>query len=422
MDPEWLDGMFRHPNQRCTVAVLDGGSPPAMSVIRSLGARGVHVTVLDASPRVAGRYSCYAAAYQPSPPLEATDEMVDWLASRLAAGTIGAVVPTSDQSVFVNAVAHREANLDASPGTLDVAAAWRALHKGEFGRACASAGVPTLPYALPVNVDDAVASATELGYPVVLKPRSHVGVGLHRGVVVDTEAELRAHFRPLGIERGSVHASELDRDLEWPMVQRFVEPQHGEVLSITGCFDEDGGLMVVDACRKLRQWPPTLGVGSLFEVVDHDPLIETGVEVARAVLGRGLFEIEFVVDSRTGESWPIDLNPRGYGQMELAVSRGNDLPGCWFELETGISLRPLPVAEKVPEVWQARLTLYPGLIADALRSLSSRHSIDDSFAALRRPSIDAMYRRDDLVPAVVLGAQMLRRPGNLIRPFIRPAR
>ena len=103
----------------------------------------------------------------------------------------------------------------------------------------------------------------------MLKPRSHVKIGGHRGHVVASPSELRLGFRPFPVE-----PSPYDVNLALPLLQHYVPPDAASVVSVTGFIDESGRALAVDHCEKLRQWPPRLGIGCLFRAVPPQPFTE----------------------------------------------------------------------------------------------------------------------------------------------------
>src|SRR5262249_29551982 len=133
------------------------------------------------------------------------------------------------------------------------AAVRRCLFKGKFDEAMRDIGFPTLPTAAPNSLEGALDAAKVIGYPVVLKPRSHVGVGAHRGVLVPSESELERVYAPFMV--GDAHESALRHvpDLSHPLVQRYVEMGTATVVSITGCLDRDGTPLAVAHSRKVSQ-------------------------------------------------------------------------------------------------------------------------------------------------------------------------
>ena len=69
------------------------------------------------------------------------------------------------------------------------------LFKDRFDAACARSGFRTPWAAYPASVEDARSLAHTFPYPALLKPRSHVGIGLARGEVVRDADALRCAYR-----------------------------------------------------------------------------------------------------------------------------------------------------------------------------------------------------------------------------------
>lgn len=402
-----------------SVAVLDPEGPPGLAFIRSLGARGLEVNAFSPDRWPSGRMSRYVSDVRTSPSAFDTDAYVDWLTEEMREDRIGLVAPTSDYTVYAAALAADRAGRAPGPGMVSLDRLWSVLHKGRFGEHMADIGFPTVEYRLPTSVDDACDAAEELGYPLILKPRSHVGVGLDRGGVVADRQELIEVFRPSTIGDGD-SALGRDPDLAWPMLQRYVEAAGSDVVSLSGCLDADGNVMALQQCVKRAQWPPKVGVGALFEAVEAEDLIERAVEAARATIGTGLFELEVCRDGRGG-AWPIDLNPRAYGQIALDIARGNDLPALWYGMVTGTELAPLPLRDPAPEVWRSGMTYYPHVMVDLITSGDRRAVLRRAVNDLRRPRVGSMLRRDDPLPAVALAIRMARSPGGLLRPLVKSA-
>lgn len=409
--------VWPHP-ARADVAVLDPDGPPGVAFIRALGRRAVPVDAFTHERLPAGRTSRHLRWLDRSPSPYDTDRYVDWLADRMARDDIGLVAPTSDYAVFAAAAAMDLVGIDPPPGISGLAATWSCLHKGEFATHMERIGFPTVPQRLPTSLDDALVAADELGYPVMVKPRTHVGVGLARGGIARDERELRTMFREADVTGAGRTAVSLDPDLGWPMIQAFRGGDHVDVVSVSGCLGPGGEVWAIGGCRKLAQWPPGAGIGSLFESYPIDDVTELAVAAVRSTLGAGIFELEVLVDRRTGERWPIDLNPRAYGQVALEIARGNDLPGLWYRLATGISLRSLPIPRTPPEVWQSGLTHLPGALIDVATGPDRRARAGALRTLMRRPRVGAMYDRDDPLPALVLGANLLSSPTTVIRPFL----
>src|SRR4029453_7824275 len=120
-----------------------------------------------------------------------------------------------------------------------------ALFKDRFQRAAEGVGFPMPASAAPTTTDEALAGAEEVGYPVVLKPRSHAGIGLRRGTVVNTPDGLASTFRPWPIRPGNDSVLAIAPDVAMPLVQHYFELGTADVISVTGYLDRSGDLAAV---------------------------------------------------------------------------------------------------------------------------------------------------------------------------------
>jgi len=225
-------------------------------------------------------------------------------------------------------------------------------------------------------------------------------------------------FRQYDVTGAERSGLQRDPDLGWPLMQSFRGGPSSDVVSISGCLGPDGDLWAIGGCRKLAQWPPGAGIGSLFEAIDPSPYVDITLAAVSATLGSGIFELELLIDHDTGDCWPIDLNPRAYGQVALEIARGNDLPALWYRMATGIELRPLPQVSPQPEVWQSGLTYLPGAVMDIAAGPDRSTKLAAFRELMARPRVGSIYDRDDPKPARALVIDMLRHPGSIIRPFI----
>jgi predicted ATP-grasp superfamily ATP-dependent carboligase len=197
------------------------------------------------------------------------------------------------------------------------------------------------------------------------------------------------------------------------MVQEYVPGALDNLYSVSGVLGEAGEPVAVAASRKVAQWPPTLGIGIQFEPATDADLISRGTALASGVLGRGIFEVELIRDERTSDWVAIDLNPRAHGFISFDIARNNDLPLLWYRLVTGEVVEPArPTRDDL--VWTHG-------VPHTVRRWVSR--IKGTAAAERRatPSVDIVNDRRDPLPSVPFLAVMLRHPGGLLRPFLKPA-
>jgi predicted ATP-grasp superfamily ATP-dependent carboligase len=87
--------------------------------------------------------------------------------------------------------------------------------------------------------------------------------------------------------------------------------------------------------RSLRIYPPEAGISAFAETVPRDAELERGVGALLSQLRwSGLFQAQFL-HRADGGAYLIDLNPRAYGSLALAIAAGANLPAIWAQLLLG---------------------------------------------------------------------------------------
>jgi len=152
---------------------------------------------------------------------------------------------------------------------------------------------------------------------------------------------------------------------------------------------------------------------SLVQIAHEDArILESGLQIVDRLLSRGIFEVELLAD---GDAlYAIDLNPRGFGFLELDMARGADLPWLWFRS----TLEPLQ-RESGPRASvqvEARHWLMRLLRAIARPRLFTPASTEQPPDRIRpRTSISMLGHWSDPLPMVVSCLKLLRHPRSLLR-------
>jgi D-aspartate ligase len=406
--------------KRCptdTVAVLDAESPPGLAFTRSLGRGGIGVRVYSPKRLPVARLSRYCTGFGACPDPEDSEEFLPWLQNETARGRYSLVAPTSDLLAFYMAEfpeVFPEAQQRAMPGK---EAVLNMLFKDRFDKTCRDQGI-AVPYTrFPTSIDEALADADSYPYPVILKPKSHVGVGLARGVVVHNAAEMRQHYGPYPQKPKQAVIMQRFPELAWPMIQEYVPDALKSLFSISGLLGADGQVVAVSGSRKTLQWPPTLGVGVVFEGWDEPAAMQEGLRFVQAALGRGIFELEFIYDRRTQRYVAIDLNPRAHGHIAFDMARHNNLPMLWYSLATGAPLQSLPAATDGVR-WIHGIPYHVGQIIGMATGPKRADKLRAYVSNLRGKTVDIIHDAHDPLPSLAHAAYMLRHPGGLIRPFL----
>jgi D-aspartate ligase len=395
------------------VTVFDPDTPGALAFVRSLGRAGVPVIVSGPGALPAARLSRYHAGFRRSPDPTDPERFIPWLEAEIDAGRITRVAPTSDLIAFYLALLRARLPPSVRAVLPSREAVEATLFKDRFDDACRGAGVAT-PFTLsPPSVEAAHDAAASLPYPVVLKPRSHVAVPLARGVVVEDADALRAAFQPYAVPEVWRRLLRRD-DLGLPVIQAWVGAGVEDLVAVSGMLGYGGDLLARTGHVKRGQWPPRVGVGTVFEPFAGAEVLDTAVTVVRRILGR--FELE-LVRLRDGTSLAIDLNPRAHGQIRFDVARQVDLPLIWYRATLGEITAP---AEAVtgPTVFHNGIPWHVGEWVAVARGPGRRARLDAYLAARRQPHVDIVHDRSDPLPSLAFAARLLRHPGGLLRPYL----
>ena len=292
------------------------------------------------------------------------------------------------------------------------------LFKDRFARRLEQVGFPGPPWAAPTTVDEAVEVARKLGYPVVLKPRSHIGIGVSRGLVVHDDGELRARFVPYPLSDSAHGIAERHPGLAFPLVQKMMTGRDVECMSVTGCLGRDGTLLASGTIRKVDQWGSPLAIGTVFEVTTPPTFFAHAVETVAQVLGTGIFEFEVLTDRASGEYWAIDLNPRGFGPISLDIENGNDLPLLWYGAATGAEMEPRSAVGRGRTTWRMGAPFYVGISVGLVLGPQRFGYLRQLLGSIAHPSTGAIHHWRDLRPGLAWLAWNLSHPGGLVRPHL----
>ncbi len=300
-----------------------------LAVCRSLHQAGYDVTATSFTALAPARWSRACTRWlRITDALEDTVQFAEQLADELARHSYVTLIAGSDSSLL--AISRERGRLQAltNLGLPPPDVVERALHRESLAAAAQQAGLTPAVSIHCKDVGQALDAARKLGFPVVLKSPEGAGtsdngvLNAPKGRAVATEANL--------VEAASEFHGE-------HLVQRWVE---GDIISFGGVI-ADGRLLGAAVSRYWRMWPTRSGSVTFSETVPVSPKLEDMVRrLLVAIDWEGIFEVE-LIQSGPEEFVPIDLNPRPYGSMALAVAAGAPLAAIWCDWLLGRDPRPV---------------------------------------------------------------------------------
>ncbi len=352
--------------------------------------------------------------------MEDTTRFLPWLRERVAAGDITRIAPTTDLIAYYSSVLREDFPPDVRRTIAPLAEIEQALIKSRFSAACVRLGQAVPETRTPDSLEGALAAAAELGYPLILKPKSHIAVGTaERGGLIYSEEELRARFHSYEAMPGQESLAERYPELRWPLLQRYIHSARRQVFSVTGLKDPDSGIVTAAVSYKREQWPPDVGTSVTQISLRNERVLEAGLQTVDGLISRGIFELELVVDGV--QLLAIDLNPRAFGFINLDIATGHDLPWLWFRSTLGQVVREAEPARRVSmEARHVLLYLLKRMVEWRVRG--PRPPVERRDRSRPREWMSIMGWPRDPLPLLISHARVLRHPRSLIRSLLATAR
>jgi D-aspartate ligase len=270
--------------------------------------------------------------------------------------------------------------------------------KAAFADHARKTGLPVPRTEVLQTRDDAKHAATTLTFPAVVKPSVKgprwTAATATKGFVVTAGEELVAAYDRCAKLAGLLIAQ------EW-----VPGPRH-EQYTCNAYFGADGTPLVTFVTRKIRQWPPEVGIGCAGVEVRNDEVAATTVALFGGVRFHGLAYLEMKRDARNGQLVVIEPNVgRPTGRSATAEAGGVQLLQTVYCDALGL---PLPANRTQRYVGAGWVDLRRDL-----QAICARHEqpvrAADWLRFIRGNTAHAIWSADDPAPFAVDLAQAAAR-------------
>jgi len=301
-------------------------SPSCYACLRSLKRQGVRTVVpsgYDNPPAFYSRYCDEAVSVDsPHDDLIAYRDAVLKLAARPSARTI---LPIFEEDAYLLSKYHERfaehVNIVVPPlGLLE-----RATDRIELAAVADSAGVPVAETQLLSDVE----SWSERQ---IVKSRYNLLTPDRFDDYPESEAHIIKQRAYLSPGAAPERAATIERMRHEPIVQEFVPAKNQYVF---GALYDSGSPVTTFQHRQIRGETYTGGGGAHRESVALPKLERVGRDLLDELDWHGLACIEFRRHKETGEFMLIELNPRAWRSMAVAVKAGADFPSDYLSMTAG---------------------------------------------------------------------------------------
>ena len=309
------------------VLVTDGHWRKTLAVVRSLGRRGIHVTVGERTHLNTSFFSkyCNRCMVYPSPRRYA-DQFIQFLLEEVKRNHYDCLLPMEEETLLLLARYQSEISKYTYLLIPDLKKIEFVRDKRNLIQFAEKQGIPVpKTFYSPPSLTLPPWGGGE-GEGFVIKPR------ISSGSFGISYLKRREDLIPL---YQKVHAK-----YPYPLIQEWI-PDGGGVFGLSALFDDVSNVKAAFVHKKLRMYPVQGGPSTLREGVHHPQIMELGLSLLKSLNWRGVAMVEFKLDPRDGIPKLMEVNPRFWGSLELAIASGVDFPYLILRMAQGENFEPV---------------------------------------------------------------------------------
>ncbi|MBP5356899.1 MAG: carbamoyl-phosphate synthase large subunit [Clostridia bacterium] len=213
----------------------------------------------------------------------------------------------------------------------------RAEDRELFKQMCQSIGEPVIPSEITYNIEEAVAAAERIGYPVVLRPAFTLG-GTGGGFAYN-ESELR-EVAANGFALSPVHEVLVEKSVRGYKEIEFEVMRDSNDHAITIC-----GMENIDPVGV--HTGDSAVVAPILSLSDKDlkMLNDSAIKIIKELKIEGGCNVQFALNPYSSEYYLIEVNPRVSRSSALASkASGYPIARVTAKIAVGMALEEIPVA------------------------------------------------------------------------------
>lgn len=300
------------------VLILDGMWNKSLAAVRSLGSKGLHVTAGEKTRLATALFSryCEKSFIYPSP-IGQQQKFLECLENELIRGRYDVVFPmelytqlllVSNKERFSKYCRIPFADKEKTLQIHDKAFLMKYAEKNGFE-------IPKTYFI--ENIDQLNEIAPEINYPSVIKPRNSSG---SRGLLyINNKEELiRSYLR-------------IHEKYPFPIIQECLQSD-GDIYGVGLLLNFESEVKASFVYKRLRSYPVNGGPSTLRESVKRDDVREIAESLLKSLKWTGVAHVEFKIDQRNGRPKLLEVNPRFWGSLQLAIESGVDFPYLLYKM------------------------------------------------------------------------------------------
>src|SRR5262249_29165276 len=133
---------------------------------------------------------------------------------------------------------------------------------------------------------------------------------------------------------------EVHEVLPRPLIQERI-PSGGEAIGVSVLFNFQSQLRACFVHRRIREFPLSGGPSSLRESGSPPAITDVAARLLRQLGWSGVAMVEFKVDPRDGVAKLMEVNPKFWGSLNLAIASGVDFPTLLYRMAVDGDVSPV---------------------------------------------------------------------------------
>jgi predicted ATP-grasp superfamily ATP-dependent carboligase len=178
----------------------------------------------------------------------------------------------------------------------------------------------------PENIDEVSSLTANWKGEAVIKPRKSSG---SRGIrYVKNPSQIPINYL------------EVSKKYPRPLIQERI-PSEGEGMGVFVLLNDKLETIAIFGHKRLREFPISGGPSTLRKSFRDDYLIDQTVTLFKKMELKGVAMAEYKMDMRYNKPVLMEINPRFWGSLQLAIHAGVNFPVLYYQTALGIKVNPI---------------------------------------------------------------------------------
>lgn len=309
------------------VLVTDGSKRESVAIVRSLGKKGIEVTVEEDSRICCSFFSKYVKnrVIYPNPDRKPLSFMQS-IYELVKKDKHDVIFPVDDPTTILFSKHKDKLSKYTKVPVANYETIMKGRDKAQTIKIAMENEIPC-PKTYFVENGNIEKIENEIEFPIVIKPRESSGA---RGIIYvnSLSEEFIREYKRVKNQYGPV------------LIQEYI-PHSGDHYSVCALFNHDSELRASFVYKELRQYPNTGGPATFAVSVEKPDVVRYAIKLLKAIDWYGVAHMDFMIDERDKKPKLLEVNPRFWSSLELAIRSGVDFPYLLYKMALDGDVEPV---------------------------------------------------------------------------------